>query len=133
MGSPRDDSANPGDARQVAGESSDLSRELTECPFLVPSRNGLVRRHDLRKSWDRLRAAAKIPADLHVHDLRRSFGLRATLSVGIFGASKLLRHANTGVTERVYAPIAPQQMTTYAQGVEAARVLAFRKKKTAAA
>src|ERR1039458_8005757 len=29
MGSPRDDSANPGDARQVAGESSDLSRELT--------------------------------------------------------------------------------------------------------
>jgi hypothetical protein len=29
MGSPRDDSANPGDARQVAGESSDLSRGLT--------------------------------------------------------------------------------------------------------
>src|SRR5450759_1003613 len=29
MGSPRDDSAKPGDARQVAGEGSDLSRELT--------------------------------------------------------------------------------------------------------
>ncbi len=57
--------------------------------------------------------------------------MRATLSVGIFGASKLLRHANTGVTERVYAPIAPEQMRAYAETAEKARLLKFKPKRAA--
>lgn len=102
--------------------------QLVDAPFVVTGRVGSVHRKDLKKSWDRLRAAAKIPKDLHVHDLRRSFGLRVMLAQGIFAASKLLRHANSGVTERVYAPLSAENVRDFAEGTEKARLLSFKKK-----
>jgi integrase len=104
---------------------------LVDAPYVVTGRVASVHRHDLRKPWKALMEAAEIPSDFHVHDTRRSFGLRATLSVGLFAASKLLRHATTAVTEKVYAPIAPEQMRTFAENAEEARVLAFKRKKAA--
>jgi integrase len=104
---------------------------VVDSPFVVVGRVASVHRHDLRKPWKALLETAEIPSDFHVHDTRRSFGLRATLSVGLFAASKLLRHATTAVTEKVYAPIAPEQMRAYAEGAEEARVLAFKRKAAA--
>lgn len=101
--------------------------KLVDAPFLVVGRVADARRADLKKPWDRLREAAEIPKDLHVHDLRRSYGLRATRAQGIFAASKLLRHANSGVTERVYAPLSAENVRDFAERTERARVLAFKK------
>jgi integrase len=99
-------------------------------PWLVPGRNAFVHRHDLRESWDRLRATAKIGPDVHIHDLRRTAGLRFTRTpgVGIFGASKLLRHSDVRVTERHYAPMNAEDLRGFA---EKARVLSFEKRKKA--
>jgi integrase len=100
-----------------------------DCPFLVPGRVDLVHRTDLKGPWEALRTAAKLGDDLHIHDLRRSFGLRVTLSQGIFAASKLLRHSDSRVTEKVYAPLAPEDMRDFAESTEKARVLNFNKRK----
>jgi integrase len=96
--------------------------------YLVPGRNPLVPRTDLKKPWAKLRDSAKIGADVRIHDLRRSYGLRVTLSQGIFAASKLLRHSDSRITEKVYAPLAPEDLRGFAEGTEAARILGFKKR-----
>lgn len=102
--------------------------KLVDAPFVVTGKIAMIHRKDLKKPWTRLREAAKVPADLHIHDLRRSFGLRVTLAQGIFAASKLLRHSNSGVTERVYSPLSAENVRAYAEGTEEARLLAFKPK-----
>lgn len=66
-------------------------------------------RFDIKRPWERVKAEAakKAPtiADVHVHDLRRSFGLAVARSAGLHVASKLLRHRDVRVTEQVYAPL----------------------------
>lgn len=101
-------------------------------PFLVPGRNALLHRADLKGPWEALKTAAKLGADVHIHDLRRSFGLRVTRAQGIFAASKLLRHSDSRITEAVYAPLAPEDVRGFAESTEAARVLNFTKRKKAA-
>jgi len=101
---------------------------LDDGPFLLPGRNPLVHRFDLKKPWAALRTAAKLGNDVTIHDLRRTFGLRVTRSVGIFAASKLLRHADSRITEKVYAPLAPEDLRGFA---ERARILRFGKRKKA--
>ncbi|HQR44587.1 MAG TPA: hypothetical protein PK598_01065 [Thermoanaerobaculia bacterium] len=44
-------------------------------------------------------------ADVHIHDLRRTFGLHVAKAAGLHVASKLLRHGDVRITERVYAPL----------------------------
>jgi len=104
---------------------------LDDSPFLLPGRNDLVHREGLRKPWAALVKAAKIGDDVHIHDLRRSFGLRVTRSQGIFAASKLLRHSDSRITERVYAPLAPKDLRDFAENTETARILSFNKRKAA--
>jgi integrase len=103
--------------------------QLDDVPFLVPGRSDLVHRADLKGPWDALRTAAKLGADVHLHDLRRSFGLRVTRAQGIFAASKLLRHSDSRVTEKVYAPMSLEDVRGFAENTEAARVLRFAKRK----
>jgi integrase len=86
---------------------------------------------DFVGSWARLKAAARLGADVHLHDLRRSFGLRVTRASGIFAASKLLRHSSTRITETVYSPLDAGDLMGFATTTERARVLAFRRKKSA--
>jgi integrase len=107
--------------------------QLDDSPFLMPGRNDLTHRVDLKKPWERLRTAAKLGDDIHIHDLRRSFGLRVTRSQGIFAASKLLRHSDSRITEKVYAPLAPEDLRGFAESTEEARVLSFNKRKKKAA
>lgn len=74
--------------------------------WVVPAISDLkIPRWDLRDEWNALKERAGLPADLWIHDLRRSFGLAAARSVGLHMASRLLRHSNVRITERVYAPL----------------------------
>lgn len=61
-------------------------------------------RSDLKKPWTRICTAAGLD-DVHIHDVRRSFGLAIARSAGLHVASKLLRHGDVRVTERAYAPL----------------------------
>jgi integrase len=104
-----------------------------DSPFLIPGRAS-GRRYSMRQAWADLKAAAKLGDDLHVHDIRRSFGLRCALSVGILGASRLLRHSSVAVTESTYSPMTGAHLAVFAEATEKARkakrpgrVLAFRK------
>jgi integrase len=74
-------------------------------PYVIPGRRPDTRRQDLRGPWMRLRLAAEIPADITLHDLRRTFGLHAARTAGLHIASKLLRHGDVRITEQVYAPL----------------------------
>lgn len=82
---------------------------VVKCPYIVVGRHGDRPRPDLRDAWARVKTtAAKTEpsvADVHIHDLRRSFGLAIAKSHGLHIASKLLRHSSTMITERVYAPM----------------------------
>src|ERR1035437_9384273 len=91
-----------------------------DSPFLIPGRAS-GRRYSMRQAWADLKAAAKLGDDLHVHDIRRSFGLRGALSVGILGASRLLRHSAVAVTESTYSPMTGAHLTAFAEATEAAR------------
>ena len=94
-------------------------------PFIVLGRNAEKPRADLKKVWSRLCERAKLE-DVHVHDVRRTFGLAVAKAAGLHIASKLLRHADVRVTERVYAPLGIEDLRA---AVEArAAVLPFASK-----
>lgn len=73
--------------------------------YLFPGReeDTHLSRSGLSKAWVRLRNAANL-ADVHLHDLRRTFGLYIARKASLDIASKLLRHSSVRVTERAYAP-----------------------------
>ncbi len=72
--------------------------------YLVPGRDPSKHRVDLKKPWDRIREQAEV-SNVHIHDIRRTFGLAVSRRAGLQVASRLLRHADVRVTERVYAPL----------------------------
>lgn len=98
--------------------------------YVIPGRSEGRHRSDLRGSWERALARAGLTgADVRIHDLRRSFGLRVARAAGLHVASKLLRHANMLVTERVYAPLGLEELGRAMQ--QHAEVLPFQAKKGA--
>ena len=72
--------------------------------YIVAGRDPETPRSDLKRPWAALQKAADI-SDVHVHDLRRTFGLHVARRAGIHVASRLLRHNDIRVTERHYAPL----------------------------
>jgi len=89
-------------ARQTVG----MLRRLPHTgEWVIPGRSADKPRFDLKRPWDHLKAAAKLPHDIHIHDIRRTFGLKVAKDAGLWVASKLLRHADVRVTEQVYAPL----------------------------
>ena len=72
--------------------------------YIVPGKNRDQPRYDLRKPWDKVKDLAGFK-DITIHDIRRTFGLDIARRSGIHVASKLLRHSDIRVTERVYAPL----------------------------
>lgn len=72
--------------------------------WLVPGRDHERSRTDLRRAWDRIREVAELEG-VTIHDLRRTFGLHVARRAGLHIASKLLRHSDIRVTERVYVPL----------------------------
>ena len=78
-------------------------------PWFVPGRDATKHRADLRGPWDEIREAAGLD-DVTIHDLRRTFGLHVAKKAGLHIASKLLRHSDIRVTEKVYAPLGLDDM-----------------------
>jgi integrase len=73
-------------------------------PYLVPGRDPKKPRFDLKRPWDDLCKEAGL-VGVHIHDVRRTYGLHAARQAGLHIASKLLRHSTVTVTERVYVPL----------------------------
>ena len=87
-------------------------------------------RKDIRGAWERALDRAQLEnADIWTHDLRRTFGLMVTRDAGLHVASKLLRHADVTVTERVYAPLGLKELGEAME--RRSTVLPFREKKGA--
>ena len=72
--------------------------------WVVPGRKRGEHRKDLKRPWQAIREATGL-TDVKIHDVRRTFGLRVSKQAGLHVASKLLRHSDIRVTERVYAPL----------------------------
>ena len=86
-------------------EAVSLLRDLPRLgPYLLPGRDKERHRVDLKRPWAAVLKGAEVE-DVHLHDLRRTFGLQVARTAGLHVASKLLRHADVRVTERVYAPL----------------------------
>jgi integrase len=73
-------------------------------PYLVPGLDPKKPRFDLKRPWEDLCKAADLEG-VHIHDVRRTYGLHAARQAGLHIASKLLRHSSVAVTERVYVPL----------------------------
>jgi integrase len=86
-------------------ESVKLLESLTRYgPYLIPGRKEENPRTTLHGPWKIIKEAAGIK-NVTPHDLRRSYGLQVALTAGLHVASKLLRHSDIRVTEKVYAPL----------------------------
>ena len=88
------------------GDTVAMLRRLPRLGELViPGRSHVDKpRFNLRHAWDAIREAAAV-RDVHVHDLRRTFGLAVARAAGLHVASKMLRHGDVGITGRIYAPL----------------------------
>lgn len=95
-------------------------------------------RYDLKGPWDRVvtraileaqkkKHGADFLAGVHVHDLRRTFGLAVAKSAGLHVASKLLRHGDVRITEKVYAPLSVEDLRPALE--KRSELLPFGKKK----
>ena len=114
----------------ITESSVDLLRGLPRLgEFVIPGPNPEHPRRDLKRPWEDLRKAAKIP-DVNIHDIRRTYGLHASRQVGLHIASKLLRHSDVRITERVYAPLGVDELREAAEDVATTRanVIPLRRK-----
>lgn len=98
--------------------------------YVIPGRTRDKPRSDLRSAWVELRDAAQLK-DVTIHDLRRSYGLQVAKAVGLHVASKLLRHSDVRVTERVYAPLGIDELRKAAEKVAKAKIIPLRGRRSA--
>ena len=85
-----------------------LDELANDTPFVLISERGSRMREINRDHWAAIVSAAGLP-DLKPHDLRHTVATNLIRSqVPLIEVSKLLGHANTQVTERVYVNFAPQ-------------------------
>jgi integrase len=73
-------------------------------PWILPGRKAGRHLTDLKGPWARVREVAGLEG-VTIHDVRRTFGLHVARGAGLHLASKLLRHSDIRVTEKVYAPL----------------------------
>lgn len=87
-------------------------------------------RHDLKKAWADICEAANL-TDVHIHDLRRSFGLEVYRKYGLGPASKALGHSSPQVTAKVYSPLQVEDERRITEGVakERAKLVRLNRKK----
>jgi integrase len=93
--------------------------------YVIAGRFGNRPRYDLKSSWNRLCERASL-SGVTIHDIRRTFGLHAARTAGLHVASKLLRHSDIRITERVYAPLGIDDLRNAMEQVQQpADVIAF--------
>ena len=100
--------------KAIASAEIAVTRAIAASEWLFPSgRPGQTKEGhaiEVKHLWGRVRKTAQLPADLTLHDLRRTFGLEVAKRAGILVASKLLRHSDARITSRVYAPLAMEDL-----------------------
>lgn len=102
----------------LASQTVAMLRRLPRVgPFLIPGRDAGKPRSDLKRPWERIVRAAQLDG-VTIHDIRRSFGLQAAQKAGLHVASKLLRHSDIRVTERVYAPLGLDELAKRMEEVQ---------------
>lgn len=84
-------------------------------PWVVPGRDPAKHRADLKRPWEAIRGKAGL-GDVTIHDLRRTFGVHVAKRAGLHVASKLLRHSDIRVTERVYVPLGVEALREALEG-----------------
>ncbi len=91
----------------IAKTTAALLRKLPRVgPYVIFGRTAGKPRKDLKGPWGRaLERANLTEAGIHIHDVRRTFGLAIAKQAGLHVASKLLRHGDIRITEKVYAPL----------------------------
>ncbi len=99
-----------------------LARLPHDSEFIVAGADPKKPRFDLKRAWRRVLTKAKEEeahareergekADagflegVHIHDLRRSFGLAVARQSGLHVASRLLRHRDVKITQAAYSPL----------------------------
>ena len=109
----------------LAATTAMLQRLPQLGPYVIPGRNPSKPRYDLKRPWERLKRNAEL-GDVHIHDIRRTFGLHIARTAGVHIASKLLRHSDVRVTERVYAPLDLEDLREHLERVKSpAEVVQF--------
>jgi len=78
-------------------------------PWVIPGRDPSKHRVSLKRPWQDIRDAAQLEG-VTIHDVRRTFGLHVSKAAGLHVASKLLRHSDIRVTEKVYAPLGIEEL-----------------------
>lgn len=114
----------------IAKTTAALLRKLPRVgPYVIFGRTSGKPRRDLKGPWSRaLERAGLTEAGIHVHDVRRTFGLHVAKEAGLHVASKLLRHGDVRITEKVYAPLGIDDLRAALE--KRAPVLTFKAKKT---
>lgn len=115
----------------IAKTTAALLRKLPHVgPYVIFGRTAGRPRRDLKGPWSRaLERAELTKAGIHIHDVRRTFGLAIAKQAGLHVASKLLRHGDIRITERVYAPLGLDDLRGALE--KRAPVLTFKGKKKA--
>jgi len=109
----------------IAKTTIKMLRALPELGlYIIAGLDPERRRADLKGPWKRALDRSGV-RDVTLHDLRRTFGLHVARTAGLHVASKLLRHADIRVTERVYAPLGLDDLREAME--HRADVLPFRK------
>ena len=111
-------------ARKTAARLRNLRRQGN---YIVTGRDASLPRYDLRKPWDKVKRLAGFE-NVTIHDIRRTFCVDIAQRAGIHVASKLLRHSDIRVTERVYAPLGLDDLRAVLEARDA-EVLPLRRKK----
>jgi integrase len=96
-------------------------------PWVFPSHRGPAKRRvEVRDLWAGILASADV-SGVTLHDLRRTYGLRVAKRAGILAASRLLRHSDTRITSRVYAPLGVEDLrkVTEDEDADRGRLLGF--------
>lgn len=73
--------------------------------YVILGRDPDKPRHDFKRAWRRVRAAAGLDGDTRTHDIRRTVGMLVAREAGLHLASRVLRHSDVRMTARVYAPL----------------------------
>lgn len=93
-----------------------LASMARKSTYVFPDSSGLAPITDLKRSWPKVIAAAKLPG-LRVHDLRHTFASFAvTAGAPLYLVGKALGHAKASTTER-YAHLRPEALHSVADQV----------------
>ena len=110
---PRPKSGRTGEQIPLADSTVAMLRRLPRqegSPFVVPGAKAETHRTDLTRPWQAIQKAAGVQ-DVHIHDVRRTFGLAIARSAGIHVASKVLRHSSVAITAAIYAPLGIEELS----------------------